>query len=138
MTDQKEDEEIDASGSYTTYLEYNKVLRTWFVAFGVGGPALLLANATVTKRLTDAGCLRAVAALFFVGVASQVLGAFINKLANWYVHSAYSHISVDRSAKHHVAEWVANQFWIDIAVDLVTIASFGIATATLLDVLTAP
>ena len=40
-TDELDDEEgeeieVDASGSFDTYLEYNKVLRTWFVAFGVG------------------------------------------------------------------------------------------------------
>ena len=45
------EEEIDSTSSYATYLEYNKVLRTWFVAFAIGGPALFLANETLGKRL---------------------------------------------------------------------------------------
>ena len=34
--------DIDVSNFYATYLEYNRVLRTWFVGFGVGGPVLFL------------------------------------------------------------------------------------------------
>ncbi len=34
------DEKI-AAGSFAAYSEYNKTLRTWLVAFGIGGPALL-------------------------------------------------------------------------------------------------
>jgi len=33
----------EASGHFGNYAEYNKLLRTWFVAFGIGGPTLLRA-----------------------------------------------------------------------------------------------
>jgi hypothetical protein len=36
--------EEDAVGTFQAYAEYNKTLRTWFVAFGIGGPALFLVN----------------------------------------------------------------------------------------------
>jgi hypothetical protein len=58
---QSDQSDIDASDNYTTYLEYNRVLRTWFVAFGIGGPALFLANDSVSKKLAAAGCLRTIA-----------------------------------------------------------------------------
>jgi hypothetical protein len=98
------EEDIDSTSSYATYLEYNKVLRTWFVAFGIGGPALFLANETLAKRLAQVGLLKPVVALFLAGVAAQVLGAFINKIANWYVHLAYTDDSVRNTRRHHFFE----------------------------------
>ena len=130
-----EEEELDASGSFDIYLEYNKVLRTWFVAYGAGGPALLLTSERLSKNLAAAGNLRTVALLFFAGVAAQVLGALINKIANWYVHSAYHQVNVTRSIKHKCAEWVVNQFWIDVLVDVVTVVVFGLAAWLLLTAL---
>lgn len=49
MSDDHEDD-YDASESYSSYFEYNKILRTWFVAFGVGGPALFLINESIAKK----------------------------------------------------------------------------------------
>src|SRR4051812_11034794 len=82
----KEAEEFDPSDSYSSYLEYNKILRTWFVAFGAGVPALLLVQKEISERLLKIGELKFVAILFIVGVASQVFGALLNKVSNWYVY----------------------------------------------------
>ena len=84
--------EINAIGSYETYLEYNKILSTWFIAFGVGGPALLIANGNLIDRLVVTGNLRLVAMLFLIGVGLQVVGALTNKVANWNVHAMYTHM----------------------------------------------
>jgi hypothetical protein len=40
----------DGKEELSAYLEYNKILRSWFVAFGVGRPALFLINAQLGKR----------------------------------------------------------------------------------------
>jgi hypothetical protein len=48
----------DGKDELSAYLEYNKILRSWFVAFGVGGPALFLINAQISKILADKGELR--------------------------------------------------------------------------------
>src|SRR5947207_1210929 len=53
----------DGKEEFVAYTDYNKVLRSWFVAFGVGGPALFLINDQNRQRLKDAGDLRWVAAL---------------------------------------------------------------------------
>ena len=71
-----------AAGSYAAYSECNKTLRTWLVAFGIGGPALFLVNDTAVKRLVTAGTLKTVAALFLIGIAVQVLSALLNKASN--------------------------------------------------------
>ncbi len=123
-----ESSELDASGSYDTYVEYNKILRTWFVAFGVGGPALLLTHERLINQLTSASNLKWVLGLFFAGVGLQVLGAFLNKMANWYVHRAYTSAEeLSGQWKYKFAECLAEQFWIDIVIDIGTIAAFGSA-----------
>jgi hypothetical protein len=76
----------DGTDNYSSYMEYNKVLRSWFVAFGIGGPALLLVNTHIATSLKNGGCLRYVALLLLSGVAAQVAGALLNKHINWYVY----------------------------------------------------
>jgi hypothetical protein len=124
----------DVSDSYATYLEYNRALRTWFVAFGVGGPATFLVEHGLAERLVAEHRLREVVVLFLSGAGAQVLGALINKVANWYVYSSVIDDEHGHSLKYRIAEWFAAQFWIDVALDVVTIGVFGYAAWLLLTV----
>lgn len=125
-------DEYDSTDSFSSYREYNKVLRTWFVAFGVGGPTLLLINEKVADRLAEAGTLRSVAILFLLGAATQVLVAFANKVANWYVYVATIEAGFRGTCRHRLSEWTIRQFWIDILFDFVTIGCFGSAALKML------
>jgi hypothetical protein len=100
----------DPADSFKTYLEYNKVLRTWFVASGVGGPALFLVNEKIAEKLVKANLLREVAALFLIGAAAQILGALANKVSNWYVYwGGYNDRRVDAFVLvHDLAHGMAN------------------------------
>jgi hypothetical protein len=113
--------------SFNTYLEYNKVLRTWFVAFGVGGPALFLVNERIAEHLVKFGMLREVAVLFLVGTAVQIVGALLNKVTNWYVYIAAYEVSFRDTWQHKFSEWFTQQFWFDIMVDAITVICFGFA-----------
>jgi hypothetical protein len=113
------------SESFNTYFEYNRVLRTWFVAFGIGGPALFLVNDALAQRLVAVGRLRLVVVLFLIGVAAQVVGAFINKVANWYVFQANLADDDEETWIHAAAERIVRMFWIDVILDLSTIGVFG-------------
>lgn len=124
----------DGSGSFATYLEYNRVLRTWFVAFGIGGPALFLVNDDIARRLSEAQELRWVVLLFLTGAAAQVIGAFINKVANWYVYLSRADENANSKWLYEVADWLIEQFWIDVILDVLTIAVFGIAAWEVLTV----
>ena len=141
------DDEDEGEGSFTAYWKYNQVLRTWFVAFGIGGPALFLVNENVGDRLAKADCLRGVAILFLVGVVSQVLGAFINKIANWYVYLGIIDKEEDEENKkekkeenfsetcrYKSSEWFTSHIWPDIMLDLITIGCFGLAAFKILHV----
>ena len=124
----------DASDSFGAYLEYNKVLRTWFVAFGIGGPVLILGE----RESGEESGRRRNSPLLGVNVPArcwcQVVSALINKIANWYVHAAYSGTVIRGSRKHRSAEWLMKQFWIDVVLDVTSIALFGYAAWLLLTV----
>lgn len=119
----------DSEGSkcFDTYLEYNRVLRTWFVAFGIGGPALFLLNETIAARLASEGLLSTVAGLFLFGAAAQVLGAFMNKVANWGVYYGTADHGFKRSLRYRCAVKLVKQFWIDVILDMVSVITFGFA-----------
>ncbi len=119
------DNEKIATGSFAAYSEYNKTLRTWLVAFGIGGPALFMTNDAIAKRLAAVGTLKMVVALFLAGVGVQVIGALLNKACNWYVYQAYSPGGVKGTLRHRCAEWLTSHFWIDVFLDLVSISVFG-------------
>lgn len=127
--------DADGTDSFSAYTEYNKILRTWFVAYGIGGPALFLANEKVATRLAKAGCLKYVVALFLAGIFIQVAGALMNKVANWYVYTSTLDPQFQHSKKYQIAEWVINQFWVDITIDICTILLFGLAAWDMLTVL---
>jgi hypothetical protein len=129
-------EEDDGSDGFKAYLEYNRVLRTWFVAFGIGGPALFIVNETIGQKLVSAGQLRLVVSLFLLGAAVQVLGALLNKIANWYVYIGTIDADVKGSRRQRFADWLISQFWIDITIDVISICSFGAAAWFLLTVFT--
>jgi hypothetical protein len=122
---------------FAAYLEYNKILRAWFVAFGIGGPALFLINRPIGERLAENGQLRAVAAMFLIGAGSQVLGAMLNKIGNWYVYRASFDDQYSRTCRFAIFNWLVHQFWLDILLDLVTVVLFGMATWRMLTVFSA-
>ena len=131
-------EEDDGLDTYDTYLEYNRVLRTWFVAFGIGGPAVFLVNPGVAQKLATAGQLRGVVILFLLGAGFQVVGALLNKIANWYVYQALLDPQVKGTRRHRAAEWLIDKFSFDIALDLGTVFVFGYAAWVVLTVFATP
>lgn len=110
----------DDNDSFNAYLEYNKVLRTWFVAFGIGGPALFLTNEKLATSLGRAHCLRTVCILFVIGAASQILGALVNKVANYYIYYSTVDPKFEETWQYRASDWVVRQFWFDISIDALT------------------
>lgn len=124
----------DGKDELSAYLEYNKILRSWFVAFGVGGPALFMINPQIGKRLADTGELRFVSAMFLAGAGCLVFGAVINKISNWYVYRGANDSRYQNKQRYKFCRWLVHQFWLDVALDCATIAAFGFATWHLLTV----
>jgi hypothetical protein len=114
---------------YSTYEDYSKVLRAWFVAYGVGAPVILATNDRLAAIVTASSATRCISALFLAGVSLQILLAAINKNAMWgCYYAARNPEKTNGKWRFRVAQWLSEQFWIDFVIDIATLISFGIAT----------
>ena len=57
------------------------MLRLWLVAYGVGGPVLLLSSSEVTAKVVASGQAYLIVVPFLLGVPLQVVNAALNKPA---------------------------------------------------------
>jgi hypothetical protein len=109
---------------FESYAEYNRILRSWFVAFGVGGLALFLLESPVRTALLASGQTRTVVFLFLVGVISQIVVAFLNKYANWYCYFGEDNPAFLHSSLYRFWSHIASLFLIDIILDILTVGCF--------------
>lgn len=124
------------SDLFEDYDAFAKVLRTWFVAYGVGGPVLLLTNDTVSSKIADSGCARGIASAFLIGVGLQVLFTLLNKAALWGCYKAARDSKLRERLVYRIAEWFAYVLWLDLLVDFVSFVLFAFATYRVFTILT--
>jgi len=113
----------DRDGYYSVYAEHARTLRTWLVAYGVGGPVLFLTQDTISQKITASGGARGIVCLFLGGVAAQILVSLINKWSQWGLYAATVGTRAHSFARR-VASWCLN----DIIGDALSIVLFGWAT----------
>jgi hypothetical protein len=122
---------------YANYSDYNKILRTWFVTLGLGGPALFLANPKLADALSSNNRLHIVIWCFLLGCGSQVLNALINKLCSWHEFNASRHPKHKSKCIYKFFIWLADKFLIEALCDLATFGLFVIALWNVLMTFTA-
>jgi hypothetical protein len=138
MRNKKDDQPWDEPDDYfADYDEYAKVLRTWFVAYGIGGPVLLLTNEAVRGKIVASGLSGYIASAFLVGVGLQVVLAITNKTALWGCYKAARQPELRKRRRYCVAHWFAYVLWIDLLFDVVSLFAFGLATYLAFEILTA-
>lgn len=119
---------------YQAYEEHAKTLRAWFIALGVGGPGFLLAQTEISKGLNEDGTFVAVVLLFLIGIFVQALVVFLNKTVMWVIY--YTHEPDKKGTPPtfvtKVADYLSEQFWIDIVADLLTAGLFSFAVILIL------
>ena len=117
---------------YREYSEYAKNLRIWLVAYGVGGPALILTQPSLYNHIWCSGHAHHIALAFLIGVAVQVLTALLYKAAAWHLYYTKKH---HREKTQRWAELVESSSWIDVTADIVTLALFSYSTVCVLQLL---
>jgi len=129
----------DYEGHFANYAEYSKTFRSWMVAYGVGGPVLLLLSKDAPANVSDSPHILAIVALFILGVALQIFLSLVNKWAAWQMYrgafSKYQHRRADpdcddhdRSKTYLVWCWINKQSWIDFIFDISSLVAFSVAT----------
>jgi len=83
---EKSQNKSDDKGFFEPYADYSRTLRTWLVAYGNGGPAVMITHPDALALVSSMGHAALIGWLFLAGVATQVFIAFLNKITMWYIY----------------------------------------------------
>ncbi len=119
------DEKPDEAGYYEAYAGFARTVRGWFMAFGIGGPALFITHPETWKRVHDAGWAAFVGRSFLAGVVIQVLVAITFKTAMWYSYLGEAGQMPKECRRYRVSEWISKAYFIEFLSDALTLALFG-------------
>lgn len=129
MTNYRGDDDL-IQRIHAAYLEYNKTLRAWLVGYGVGVPLLLITQQHLLDKISGSGWRSHIGYTFLLGVALQVLMAFLNKWSNWYRYA--EEVRIDPPPPSYliaVAQFIRQHPGIDVFSDIASIVLFSFATA---------
>jgi hypothetical protein len=115
-------------GFFKAYEEYSKVLRTWFVAYGIGAPVVFLTNEVMSKTVLNSPNAPYIGGAFLIGVALQVILAAVNKHCMWALYYGDTETTFQKTSSYRIANWISERIWIDLTADVITFALFARAT----------
>ncbi|MGH8373283.1 MAG: hypothetical protein ACRETO_11215 [Gammaproteobacteria bacterium] len=116
------------SGFYEPYIQYARTLRAWFVAYGIGVPVLLVSQEFIAKAIIKAGTGELITWLFLIGVAVQVLAAFLYKYSMNYLYFDEFSDELEGTRRLKFAIWLSNAIWLEMLFDVVSIGLFSWGT----------
>lgn len=133
--DSKDDDAGQKDEHFANYAEYSRTLRAWLVAYGIGGPVLFATNDGLAAKVESSGRSSSVISLFLVGVGLQILLALINKWCAWHMYRGAGDLPYQHTRQYRFWYVVNENSWLDLVVDLVSIAILTIATGLVLHIL---
>lgn len=136
MQPQAEDNDAaQKDGHFANYAEYSRTLRAWLVAYGIGGPVLFATNDSLSNKVETSGKSGSVISLFLVGVGLQIFLALVNKWCAWHMYRGAGDAAYQRTRQYKAWHLVNENSWIDLVVDLVSIAILILATGLVLRIM---
>ena len=124
-----------AKGYYSAYQYHSNLLRTWLVAYGIGGPVLLLTNDSLWGQLQASGEVNFIATFFLIGVALQILLAALNKAIMWTLYHGEVKLKFQTTKWYTMADRLSTQIWIDLVTDFASMAFMAWATVTVFGII---
>jgi len=116
---------------FEQYWRHASILRSWFIAFGIGGVILFISNPSAFESLSS-DFKKSIIILFLVGVLLQILLALLNKITHWYEYYGEKDKLFQETKRYKWSIIIANTISIDIITDLFTFGFFLTAVAKLL------
>jgi len=120
--------------NFSLYNDYNKALRAWFVAFGVGLPVVYISSKEARDYLGSLVSHELVIIFFVLAMCLQIIIAFVNKYVSWCAYRTEGNLVSNLSTSKFVL-WVKsweNAIWLDVLVDVLSLVFFGISIFILL------
>jgi ascorbate-specific PTS system EIIC-type component UlaA len=113
---------------FQNYSDYSRSLRTWLVAYGVGGPVLFVTNETLAARIAESGYAGQIGSAFLLGVALQIILSLINKWGAWHMYAGTGDDEYQATRRYRFWAFVNQQSWLDLVLDVVSFGAFIFAT----------
>jgi hypothetical protein len=124
------------TGFAAAYVEFARTLRTWFVAYGIGAPVLVLNQESLREDFVTDPSARRIAWSFLAGVALQIAAAITYKVAMWYQYMGELDDTFCTTKRYKLSEWVSTALWLELLFDAGTIALFAFATVSVVRIIT--
>ena len=124
----KPPDKSDPHGFFDAYAEFARTLRTWLVAYGIGGPVLFITNDTAFTRLRSSGYMGFIGLCFLLGVALQVFGALMNKITMWTIYFGEDNEAFRQRRLYKLFDRLSECILIDLLWDVGSIVLFSWAT----------
>lgn len=124
------------AGYFEGYAQFAGVLRTWLIAYGIGGPVLFVTQSRLADKLSETSQARFIAILFLLGVFLQVIVALLYKGAMWYLYVGEEDVEMQKKVRYKISDWLSDAFWLELSFDLASIALFTWSTILILNILT--
>ena len=121
---------------YKVYEAHTRILRAWLVAYGIGGPVLILTNDPISAKVVASGIGKEIAMLFLAGVGLQILVSLVNKWVNWGVYAYSESEKLSEGKRYAICNWISEQFWFDMLLDIGSVICFAVATWRMVNVFT--
>jgi len=129
MDDQPNDTKTDIRQEFgDAFHNYEKSLRTWFIAYGIGAPILLLTQSGLRDKFLASPDRLCIGILFLAGIVIQVFESWLYKMTTWYQYRGEVNKDLKKTRRYRFSVWVENRYWIDVVFDLATAILFVLAT----------
>jgi hypothetical protein len=120
---------LEASDYWQSYERFSTSVRNWLIAYGVGGPVLLVSQDSVAARVLASGQVAWIGGFFLAGVLLQVVKGIAYRTTSWYGIESTQTPESHTTWQMRVSQWINGAVWLEVLCDVVTIALFAVATA---------
>ena len=125
----------DDKGFYEPYVGFARALRTWFIAYGIGAPVLLIQSETCWTKLMNSGQALIPVFFFLTGVVIQILTAMVYKTAMWYLYMGELNEKMKLKIRYKISDWLSESYCVEFIIDFGTLCFFALATYMVISIL---
>ena len=120
-----------------SYADYNRILRTWFVAFGIGVPAALILKPETREVIACSRFAGFIVFSLIIGTVVQILVAILNKYVAWCNYHIELNNQKPKEQQAIIAKFIVGaaslteHIWIDFVADIATGILFSVSISLL-------
>lgn len=122
----------DATEYLRSYQNFASTMRAWLIAYGIGAPVLFATQGAFECVFANSLAAKPLIYMYLSGVGIQIVSALSFKASMWYIFWGALKSEFKNTWRYRISDWLSEQLWVEIGLDISTIGLFGLATARVL------